>query len=47
MRTHHWITGGVIVVVTALFYLLLFKSLDYAGQKVGPRLQQLEESGPQ
>ena len=47
MRTHHWITGGVIVVVTLLFYLLLFKSLDYAGQKVGPRLQQLEELGPQ
>lgn len=47
MRAHHWITGGVTVAATVVFYIMLFKSLDYAGKKVGPRLQQLEEQGPQ
>ena len=47
MRTHHWITGGVALAATVLFYIMLFKSLDYAGKKVGPDLQRLEESGPQ
>jgi hypothetical protein len=47
MRAHHWITGGITVVATIVFYVMLFKSLDYAGKKVGPRLEQLEEQGPQ
>lgn len=47
MRTHHWISGAAIIVVVILFYLLLFKSLDYAGEKMGPRLRELEELGPQ
>jgi hypothetical protein len=47
MRTHHWITGIVTVSATILFYVLLFRTLDYAGERVGPTLQQLEESGPQ
>jgi len=47
MRAHHWITGGITVVATVVFYVMLFKSLDYAGKKVGPRLEQLEEQGPQ
>ena len=46
MRAHHWITGGGILVVTALFYLLLFKSLDFADKRVSPRLERLENSGP-
>jgi len=46
MRAHHWITGGITVLVTVVFYIMLFKSLDYAGKKVGPRLQQLEQQGP-
>jgi hypothetical protein len=46
MRAHHWITGVVIVVVTVLFYLLLFRSLNYAGERFGPRLQLLEQDGP-
>ena len=44
MRSHHWITGAVTVAATALFYVMLFKSLDYAGKKVGPSLEQLENS---
>jgi hypothetical protein len=47
MRAHHWITGGITVVATVVFYVMLFKSLDYAGKKVGPRLEQLEMQGPQ
>ncbi len=38
---------GITVIATIVFYLMLFKSLDYAGKRVGPRLEQLEQSGPQ
>ena len=47
MRAHHWITGGIILTATVLFYVMLFKSLDYAGIKIGPKLEQLEKNGPQ
>jgi len=47
MRAHHWATGAIAVTATVVFYVMLFKSLDYAGKKVGPRLEQLEEQGPQ
>ena len=47
MRAHHWITGIAALAATLFFYILLFKSLDYAGAKLGPRLQHLEEQGPQ
>lgn len=47
MRTHHWITGGLTLAATALFYVMLFKSLNYAGKHVGSRLLELEKSGPQ
>jgi len=47
MRSHHWATGGFILAATILFYVMLFKSLDYAGKEVGPRLERLEEYGPQ
>ena len=40
-------TGGITAVATVVFYVMLFKSLDYAGKKVGPRLEQLEKQGPQ
>ena len=46
MRTHHWITGIATILVTVLFYLLLFRSLDIADKNVSPRLQRLEQSGP-
>jgi hypothetical protein len=47
MRAHHWITGGLALLAAIGFYVMLFKSLDYAGKKVGPSLQHLEEQGPQ
>jgi hypothetical protein len=46
MRAHHWITGSVTILATLLFYILLFKSLDFADKRVTPRLEHLEESGP-
>ena len=46
MRAHHWITGIATILITALFYLLLFYSLDIADKNVSPRLQRLEQSGP-
>ena len=46
MRAHHWITGAGTILVTVLFYLLLFKSLDFADKRVSPRLERLENSGP-
>jgi hypothetical protein len=47
LRADHWITGVFALVATIVFYIMLFKSLDYAGKKVGPRLERLEEQGPQ
>jgi hypothetical protein len=47
MRAHHWITGAVTILATIFFYVMLFKSLNYAGKRIGPKLQQLEQQGPQ
>ena len=47
MRTHHWITGIFTILATVFFYFMLFKSLDYAGKRLGPRLEWLEKQGPQ
>lgn len=46
IRTHHWITGAATLLITVLFYMLLFKSLDFADKRVSPRLERLENSGP-
>lgn len=46
MRTHHWVTIAVTLVVVIGFYLMLFKSLDYADEKIGPKLEKLEQYGP-
>jgi hypothetical protein len=47
MRTHHWITGVGTIIVVGLFYVLLFKSLNYVDKKEGARLEQLDQNGPQ
>ena len=47
LRAHHWITGVFTLIAVVFFYVMLFKSLDYAGKKVGPRLERLEQQGPQ
>jgi hypothetical protein len=46
MRAHHWVAGGVIVLATVGFYLMLFHSLNYADAKYGPKFEILEQQGP-
>jgi len=46
MRTYHWVTAVVTVVAVAFFYLMLFKSIQYVGKRVGPRLIDIEDAGP-
>ncbi len=47
MRAHHWaFVAGIIVAVTA-FYFLLVTSARTIGARLGPRLQDIEENGPQ
>ena len=47
MRSHHFVTGGVLLIVVASFYVLLFKSLKHANDKLMPRLINIEQNGPQ
>jgi len=46
MRSLHWAMGVLIVLVVTVFYALLFKSVQYVGHRIGPKLQQIEETGP-
>jgi hypothetical protein len=46
MRAHHWVAGVVIVLTTVGFYVMLFRSLNYAGAKYGPKFEMLEDQGP-
>jgi len=46
MRAHHWATGGIALVSVVVFYVMLFKSLQFAGKRVSPRLLEIEKSGP-
>jgi len=46
VRLHHYIVGGLLLASVALFYLLLFKSLSHANDKLMPRLMELEQTGP-
>ena len=45
----HWlspVTGGVLLLVVGLFYLILFKSLRHANEMLMPKLIEIEEAGP-
>jgi hypothetical protein len=46
VRAHHFIVGGCLLVTVAGFYLLLFESLKYADEKLVPKLEEMEQSGP-
>src|ERR1700751_5484095 len=46
LRAHHFIVGGCLLLTIAAFYLLLFKSLKHADDKLLPRLMNMEEQGP-
>jgi hypothetical protein len=47
MRSHHWATGAVLLVAVFGFYGLLFESVKHFGNRLAPRLHEIEESGPQ
>lgn len=46
LRSHHFIVGGILLIAVASFYLLLFKSLSHANDKLMPRLIEVEKHGP-
>ena len=46
VRTHHWVAGGVLLAAVVAFYFLLFQTLNHANDKLMPRLQDIEQSGP-
>ena len=46
LRPHHFATTAVLLVAVISFYLLLFKSLDHANDKLIPRLLEIERAGP-
>jgi hypothetical protein len=46
MRPRQWWTGGLVFAATAVFFVLLFRSLHHAEERVRPRLERLEREGP-
>ena len=46
LRTHHFITGGLLLIAIASFSVLLFQSLTHANDKLLPRLIEMEQTGP-
>lgn len=42
----HYITGAIVLIATTSFYVLLFKSLDHANDKLLPHLLKIEQNGP-
>ena len=45
-RSQHWLTAVTVFAGTILFFWMLMKSLDYAGRRLLPRLQSIEETSP-
>ena len=46
LRAHHFATAAALLVTVISFYVLLFKSLDHADDKLMPQLLEIEKSGP-
>ena len=46
VRSLHFVSGAGLLLTVALFYLLLFTSLNQANQKLVPRLIDIEQRGP-
>jgi glucose dehydrogenase len=46
LRSHHYGTAGLLLVVVASFYFLLYKSFHHVDEKYAPVLMEIEESGP-
>ncbi|MGI8955666.1 MAG: hypothetical protein ACR2II_01975, partial [Chthoniobacterales bacterium] len=47
MRPRHWTTAAIMLVAVVGFYGLLFKSVGYVGNRMGPKFQRIEKAGPQ
>lgn len=45
-RPRHWLGATAVCALIVLFFWMLVKSLDHAGQRVLPRLQRVEDAGP-
>src|SRR5438045_7427032 len=43
VRSHHFVTGGILLVVVGSFYLILFQSLRLANELLLPQLLELEQ----
>ena len=46
MRTYHWATAAVTLAAVAIFYFVLFRSVQYVGRDVAPELLEIEKAGP-
>ncbi|MDQ6625717.1 MAG: hypothetical protein M3Y69_06200 [Verrucomicrobiota bacterium] len=47
MRSRHWTVSAFAALAVIAFYFLLFTSAKTIGDRLGPRLQDIESSGPQ
>lgn len=45
-RSRHWLAALAVSAATLLFFWMLVKSLDYAGKRVLPKFQHIEETSP-
>jgi hypothetical protein len=45
-RPRHWLTAVFVIVVLVVFLFLFVKSFKYAGNKLGPKLHQIETTAP-
>jgi hypothetical protein len=46
LRAHHFAFGAALLLTVAFFCVLLIKSVSHANDKIGPKLIEMEESGP-
>jgi hypothetical protein len=45
-RPHHWISAVFLIITMIVFVMLFLKSFKYAGEKLGPKMQQIESTAP-
>jgi hypothetical protein len=45
-RPRHWLTAVALILALIVFVALLLKSFRYAGEKLGPRVREIESSAP-
>jgi hypothetical protein len=46
MRSRHWLVGSLAIVLSALFFVLLIRSLHHVEERARPRMEKLESEGP-